>query len=350
MSAFNMDKLRGSGRGFQPGNRDESTRQVRPGDGLLNAASKELKTTKLGKDILYLQREQIVRNEANFYSLGDIESLADSIGISGLDQPLIVTDSGNGTYRLLGGERRLKAIDLLIETGRLPEDVYIPCVPKGLSEVKLPVEDELKELYAIITTNREQRDYTDADTLAEIRNLRKLYDRLRELGVDNIDLGFDENGEPRQKKIKGEKTRDLIAQDMHLSAGTIARFDKVDNQGSDKLIQAVEENKISIGAAANLVDLPPEKQDEFVDKMAAVDADDIPAVTPKAVETYKKTGETPEAPEPEKDLSFSEIAADMKSIMYLVPEDSTVTLSEKDFKAYKSSVGKLRKLLTQKHK
>ena len=137
---------------------------------------------------------------------------------------------------------------------------------------------------------------------------------------------------------------------MHLSAGTIARFDKVDNQGSDKLIQAVEENKISIGAAANLVDLPPEKQDEFVDKMAAVDADDIPAVTPKAVETYKKTGETPEAPEPEKDLSFSEIAADMKSIMYLVPEDSTVTLSEKDFKAYKSCVGKLRKLLTQKHK
>ena len=95
-------------------------------------------------------------------------------------QPLHVDDPDpeTGTYKLLGGERRLTAIDLLIEDESVTEwtkDTLIPCVVRGKDAVKLDLSDENKERYAIITTNKEQRIYTDADRYMEIQEWKKSF-------------------------------------------------------------------------------------------------------------------------------------------------------------------------------
>lgn len=48
--------------------------------------------------------------------LGDIDELAKSIKKYGLFSPIIITDIGNGNYKLLAGLRRLQAHKLLEKT------------------------------------------------------------------------------------------------------------------------------------------------------------------------------------------------------------------------------------------
>ncbi len=45
----------------------------------------------------------------------------------GLMQNLVVTDTGDGTYRVIAGGRRLEAIHSLQAEGKLPEDFAVPC-------------------------------------------------------------------------------------------------------------------------------------------------------------------------------------------------------------------------------
>ena len=88
--------------------------------------------------IVNVRREQIVKNEKNEYSISGIPSLAESIKQYGLVQPLHVADIGNEKYKLLGGERRLSAIDMLIADDSVPDwtsETLIPCVIKGIDDV-----------------------------------------------------------------------------------------------------------------------------------------------------------------------------------------------------------------------
>ena len=80
-------------------------------NGLLNQKSK----TKM--KITMVAYEDIVRNEKNHYSIEDIESLAISIGDVGLREPLEVKALEDGSYMLIGGERRYTAIGMLREQG-----------------------------------------------------------------------------------------------------------------------------------------------------------------------------------------------------------------------------------------
>jgi ParB family transcriptional regulator, chromosome partitioning protein len=59
-------------------------------------------------------------------SLG-IEELKASLLAHGLMQNLVVTDSGDDTYRVIAGGRRLAAIHALQAEGKLPDDFAVPC-------------------------------------------------------------------------------------------------------------------------------------------------------------------------------------------------------------------------------
>jgi ParB family chromosome partitioning protein len=56
-----------------------------------------------------------------------IGELKASILSHGLMQNLVVTDSGDGTYRVIAGSRRLEAIHSLQAEGKLPQDFVVPC-------------------------------------------------------------------------------------------------------------------------------------------------------------------------------------------------------------------------------
>jgi ParB family transcriptional regulator, chromosome partitioning protein len=56
-----------------------------------------------------------------------MEELKASLLAHGLMQNLVVTDTGDGTYRVIAGGRRLEAIHTLQAEGKLPEDFAVPC-------------------------------------------------------------------------------------------------------------------------------------------------------------------------------------------------------------------------------
>src|SRR5437660_9175359 len=56
-----------------------------------------------------------------------MEELKASVLAHGLMQNLVVTDAGDGTFRVIAGGRRLEAIRSLQAEGKLPDDFAVPC-------------------------------------------------------------------------------------------------------------------------------------------------------------------------------------------------------------------------------
>src|ERR1700722_1885058 len=56
-----------------------------------------------------------------------MEELKASLLAHGLMQNLVVTDKGEGSYRVIAGGRRLEAIHSLQAEGMLPGDFAVPC-------------------------------------------------------------------------------------------------------------------------------------------------------------------------------------------------------------------------------
>ncbi len=61
-------------------------------------------------------------------SPASIEAMAASIRVQGLIQNLVVTKGENGVGAVIAGGRRLRAMALLVEQGRLPPDWPVPCL------------------------------------------------------------------------------------------------------------------------------------------------------------------------------------------------------------------------------
>ncbi|MDD7770873.1 ParB/RepB/Spo0J family partition protein [Suipraeoptans intestinalis] len=250
MGKFNLSKIRGT-EGLL--NEDGG---MKAGLGLLNDVSRG------DMDLLYLDRRQIEKNKRNFYKIGEIESLAQSIADVGLKQPLEVKPIEGNKFELLSGERRLTAIDLLIEKGIWQK--VIPCVVTVLDKIDLPLDEEEKEMYSIITTNREQRDYTDGEIARELQELRRIYKKLKDQGVERL-----KKADGSEVELKGKREREVLSETLGISTGKVAQFDKVEHQGSPALMDVMLEDKISSNTAAQVADMPVEVQEDFLQKMQA---------------------------------------------------------------------------------
>lgn len=246
MPKFNKELFRGLD-SLKAEQTEEPTLKV--GAGLLNDKSKnDLK-------ISYLNRDDIEKNEMNKYSIAEINSLAWSLDHTGLIQPLHVKAMENGKYKLLGGERRLTAIDQLIadpENTKWTQDSLIPCVVKDPEEIDLPLSSKNKERFSIITTNKEARNYTDADRMMEIREWKEIIQELRGNGVESIPFAS-KDGTEDELMIKGEKTRDILVQTTGMSSGTINKFENVEKHASDELKEAILLGKTTINTADEIV-------------------------------------------------------------------------------------------------
>lgn len=277
MGKFNKDKLRGLDLNEEEA-RTGSGYKV--GSGLLNDVSKSEGMEE--EDIIYLRRDQIERNEKNHYSINGIESLAWSIENMGLIQPLHVTPGENGKYKLLGGERRLTAIDQLIADPKVEqwtEETLIRCVEKAPETISLPLPDSLKEALMIITTNKESRDYTDADRIMELKEWKKIIAALREKGIKRIPYVDPKTGE-QELVIKGS-TRDLLAKTTGMSRGFINKMENLEAHGSQALKEAVMAGETSINTANEMINHLDEKGQE--EMLAQAEAEGV-TITPQMIQ------------------------------------------------------------------
>lgn len=248
-------------------------------DGLISPVSRSM-----GKkmDIKHIPRQQIEKNPNNGYSIGDIEELKWMIQTSGLKQPLEVMRIEDGKYMLLGGERRLTAIDMLIadpEIESWSEYSEIPCVVSNPDDIKLPLKAESKEMFAILGTNKTSRNYTDSDAQFEISQWKKIISELREKGIEKLPF------EDSEIQIAGRRNSEIIADLTGKSERQVKRHSAIEDKGSESILLAIKDNVISVTLAEEAVrELTHQQQDELV-KMAVCRGSKI---TREDIQTMKR--------------------------------------------------------------
>lgn len=176
-----------------------------------------------------LDINNLVPSQNNFYGIREIDELAESIKENGLMHNLVVRKKDDGTYEIVSGERRYRALLKL-----------------GYKTVPCQVKENLSDLDAelmLIQANAEQRELTPSEKMEGIKRLEAIYKQKRS------------NGE----KLEG-KTRDLIGKDLGLSGVQVGRYQKVDKDLIQPLKEKLDKDEITLTQAHTLSSLTKDEQ------------------------------------------------------------------------------------------
>ncbi len=219
-------------------------------------------------NIKMIKVTDIETNSENFYSLPDIEELAEDIERQGLIHSLAVTKTSYGTYKLISGHRRLSAIKLLSEKGKWNSGT-VPCyvITAKKSEAEMNLD--------LIMLNHTQRKYSDADIFKEHEELKKIFTQLEADGIE----------------IKG-RLREKIAKAMHVSSAQIGKIENIKNNAIDSVKVAVENGELSISTANEIAKHNSTKQQEIIsspiEKIKTADVRSINKSNPKPEKNKSK--------------------------------------------------------------
>ena len=208
-----------------------------------------------GRAVLkYIDVEDLVPSEDNFYSMSAIDELAGLIELSGgVKQPGLVVPLGGGKYKVISGHRRRLASLQLVKQGK---EAYrkMPCMVEDAGREQGPEADELRaidEAILLITTNG-QREKTDWDKVQEATRLRALLEKKR-----------------RFEKIPGE-TRKLIAEQLGTTPAQVGRYDSIAKHLIAAFKTWLEEGKINISVAYELSTMSEREQLTALDRARAI--------------------------------------------------------------------------------
>lgn len=234
---------------------------------------------------------EIYPNGHNFYAMQDIEALAADIKAVGLLENLTVmyAPTEKGSYKLLGGERRWRALRLLRENG-YTEFATATCQIRT-------AENERAEMLEIIMCNR-QRVKTVWEQIEEEKRLKET---LQEMKKNKEPLkGYD---------LQDGRLRDTIAAILNYSAAKVGQMETIAKRLNVELYEALKEEKINFSAAYTVAKMDDAAQQE-------------------ALRVYKETGslnsaqakeataKEPEAERPEAQQSYTadQMGADQMNV------------------------------------
>lgn len=232
----------------------------------------------------YIDVDDLVPSEDNFYPMSAIDELAGLIELSGgVKQPGLVVPLGGGKYKLLSGHRRRLASIQLVKQGK---EAYrkMPCMVEDTEREPGPEAEELRSIdeeILIITTNG-HREKTDWVKVQEATRLRALLEKKR-----------------RFEKIPGE-TRKIIAEQLGTTPAQVGRYDSIEKHLIQIFKDWLEQGKIGISVAYELSILPKDVQR----KAAAESCEHPERVTLEDVREWKQeaeretTGAAEEVPTP----------------------------------------------------
>lgn len=317
----------------------EPQETIQVGAGLLSPAS--IQQAKEMQSIFVLPGMIDKADENKGISIEKINELAASIVDVGLINPLVVRIKEDGRYKIIAGERRFTAIQQLIDENKWAEDRTIKCSLFDPNLIELPLSDEDKEEYVRVTENAEQRDKTDGDKLLLMRKLKGLYEKLREQGL-----------------YRGVETRELLATDMGIGKSTVAQLQKIENQGSESLKNAMIEGGVNITAAVEIASMEPAKQDELISQV--LDSGKAEQITKKDVQKFKfeeknkkdtdsttSTDEADAAPEDIDMVVISEksLKKEMKDVFSILKEKDDFTIHKDDLLSILNKISDIEKIL-----
>lgn len=223
-------------------------------------------------NIKMIEIGKIKESMDNFYSLSDIEILAEDIERQGLKHNLVVVEDSNepDTYFIKSGHRRFTAIKQLVREGRYSSK-YVPCLVDG-SKTK----DE--NILDLIMLNATTRVMTDSELYKQYEVLKETLERLKAEGM----------------KVKG-RLRDKVAEALNVSPAQVGKIENIKHNAVDEVKEAVKNGDMTIATADSIAKLPEEDQAEIVTEkpVAEITTKDVKERSEKKAETssYERKGE-----------------------------------------------------------
>ena len=225
----------------------------------LNTATQNAAVQRSVYRVENIDAEKIVPNEKNFYSIEGIEEMANSLAVSDHMAPLEVTANGDGTYRLISGERRLSATLCRIRRGEI-DKAELPCHVLPAFEAKGALSAEQVEMLSIIFANN-YRQKTVLDQLNEVQQLEPIARAIYQEAKEKSELA-DANG-------VNMKFRTFFAEHiLSISKSALQRLQTL-SQLTDEAKNAFEEGLIGKSVAVEIATLDQELQNSFVASIRA---------------------------------------------------------------------------------
>ena len=192
-------------------------------------------------NIKMLPLNQLHDNPENFYDLSDLETLVEDIDRQGLKTPLYVVPDDENNYTVISGHRRKAAVQELIDSGKYGTD-KLPCYIGAKKS-------EAETMLDLIMLNATTRVISDAETVKQCEKLEEVFRQLEANG----------------KKVQG-RMRDKIAAALNVSPAQVGKVENIRHYAIDEVKSAIDEGKMSISTANEVVKLEPEKQKELIEK------------------------------------------------------------------------------------
>lgn len=191
---------------------------------------------------------KIYSNDRNFYSMPGIEQLAQEILAVGLMENMTVAYAPceRGEYKIIAGERRWRALNLLLEKGY--EDFEtVTCQIKSAAE-------ENEEMVQLIIANA-YRDKTIADMLEEEKRLKESLQYMKDNGLTL--QGY---------KLDSGRLRDVIASIMNTTGTKIAQIESINKHLISEFSAELKEGRLTFSAAYEISGMAEDKQMELLEK------------------------------------------------------------------------------------
>lgn len=191
--------------------------------------------------------KQMYSNDKNFYSIPDIEQLAQDILAVGLLENLTVVHDpcDRGEYRIIAGERRWRALTLLVENG-YEEFSVASC------QIKTPAEEH-EEMIQLIIANT-YRNKTVADILEEQKTLEETLKYMKENGLTLH--GY---------KLDSGRLRDVIANMMQVSSTKIGQIESINKKLIPEFTEELKEGRLTFSAAYEISKMSEDIQEDMLE-------------------------------------------------------------------------------------
>lgn len=192
--------------------------------------------------------KKLYSNDKNFYSVTDIEPLAQKILLVGLIENLEVVHDpcDRGEYRITAGERRWRALKLLVEQGYTDFEM-VTC------QIQTPASAD-EEMLRLIIAN-DYRNKTVADILEEEKQLKDILQRMKQEG--RTIKGY---------KLDSGRLRDVIAKMLQMPATKIAQIESINKHLIPEFAEELKEGRLTFSAAYMISGMDEETQAEMLER------------------------------------------------------------------------------------
>lgn len=187
-------------------------------------------------------------NDKNFYSVEDIEPLAQKILLVGLMENLEVVHDpcDRGEYRIIAGERRWRALKILVEKGYTEFE-------KATCQIQTPASEEEETLRLIIAND--YRNKTVSDLLEEEDKLKKILQHMKENGQKI--MGID---------LNSGRIRDVVAYFLKIAPTKVAQIESINKRLIPEFSKELKEGRLTFSAAYMISGMNEETQAEMLER------------------------------------------------------------------------------------